>query len=384
MIITPKRKTKTGALYHNCPLNNSEVTDLDCLVCRHVERVEPLQVKYRIHCNAPGASPVQAFEPPKAHDSVKSFKGMQVVQSPAHIWVEPKLDGARALVHVLPDGSVHFCSRRRDSTGQFREYQDNIPHLRDHPGFKRLAAQGGCILDGEVIMEPFDDRPTLSSTMAVVGADPDYAQAVQARVGNASLWLFDICRFNHEDIGDMALSSRRGILRTLFEFDHVIRLVPAVYAKTPDDKITAWERFLSQGYEGAVLKDPDSTYTQSRAWLKLKQQVTIDAQITGWEFGRAGGKWADTLGALKVSVLNPDRVLIEVADVIPGDDATRDNLFQLMRHMPDEEIAALHMIVELQGQGWSVDARIRHPRILRFRPDVSAPNVVDFDTIQRI
>lgn len=381
-IITPKRRTSTGELFHNCPRDNSERNEYSCTECEFNEKIELLDAKYRVHCNAPSSQTVDAFEPPKAHDTVKGLTGLNLTKSPVHTWIEPKLDGARALVHII-DGVVHICSRRRDSTGQFREYQDNVPQLRDHPALTNLI--GYWILDGEVIMDAQGDGGTLGPTMSVVGANPDHAIWVQSQHGPAKLWLFDVVRAQGQSLEGNTLEQRHAVLDTLRPvFDTLVRPVPHEIARSSEGKLSLFGDMLDAGYEGIVMKDPDASYGQSRAWLKLKQRITIDAQIVGWKYGKMGGKWEDTIGSLTVAVLTPDNELVEVADVIPGDDDTRAHMAQLLGSLDYAQTVALNMIVELEGQGWSIDYRIRHPRIVRFRTDRSSPNVVDFDTVQRI
>ena len=142
------------------------------------------------------------------------------------------------------------------------------------------------------------------------------------------------------------------------------------------------DEFISQGFEGAVLKDPGARYHDSRAWLKYKVKTTVDAQVTNFEYGAVGSKYALTVGALKVSVI--DRAtgkLREIARVAPGDDHERDEWFNLLTsYGPEEEIIAHNEIIELEGQQWTKDGRIRHPRILRVRGDRSEPNTVDFSS----
>ncbi|KKK70212.1 hypothetical protein LCGC14_2926290, partial [marine sediment metagenome] len=117
--------------------------------------------------------------------------------------------------------------------------------------------------------------------------------------------------------------------------------------------------------------------------LKAKQSMTIDALVTGWEPGAAGGKYENTVGALRVSVVDKATGrLREIAKVAPGDDAVRNDMHELLGGRDDP--AGLGLVVELQGQGWSQEYRVRHPRVLRYREDRGEPNEVDFCAVSKI
>ncbi len=317
-IISPKRDTKTGELYHYCPRTGERAGPADCQTepdgtsvdrCDWLGRLEELSSKYRVHCNAPVAgTQLIEYEPPKAHDSYRGLKGPDTVQSNEHTWVEPKLDGARAIVHCTPEGVI-ITSRRREKTGAFRQFQDNVPHLRDHPGLVALGKKGYTILDGEIIMSDPGGGMTLGATMGVVFSLPERAIETQRDLGLATLHLFDCSWVDGVDITGQTLRTRRAVLDAVhrgFEIHGVenIVLVPVCIVDKVEARRSLVSVFIERGLEGAVLKDPGSGYFWSQAWLKAKQKVSMDAQVTGWKPGAAGGKYARGLGAVAVSVID--------------------------------------------------------------------------------
>ena len=382
--IEPKRDQE-GKLYHFCPLKQENIGEAICDGCEFRDSVEYLPTKYRVHCTfSKGGVELIQFDVPKAYSEIKGLRGNDVIKSSRHTWVEPKLDGARALVHCTPEG-VFITSLMRNKEGEYNQFQDNVPHLRDHPTLVDWGKDGYTIFDGEIIM-----GGTLGSTMGVVGGKPEHAVKIQEEHGPATLYLFDVSRFQNEDTSGMSLSNRRCLLEAIFDEESIyawesIKLVPVAIADTVDAKQALLEEALREGYEGLVIKDPSSTYHESRAWLKVKQHLSVDGQVTGWHPGSAGGKWENSLGDLAISVIDDATgKLREICTVIPGDDVTRARLYSQLKDMNEQEILDLDMIIELEGQGWSKEYRIRHPRILRYRVDRSDPNGVDFSKVERI
>ena len=381
-ILSPVRD-REGWLHHRCPLNDGEIDPSTCQTCPHLNHVEERPSKYRLHCDAPSTGPeLIEFDPPKAYDSHMGLKGTDLLNSSAHTWLEPKLDGARAIVHCTPDG-VFITSRRRDRTGKFNQFQDNIPHIRDHEGLNQLGASGYTIVDAEIIMPV--DTDTLATTMGVVGSGPERAIALQKEKGLAVLHIFDLARAKNLDMTWEHLHQRRGVLEDFEEagyFDgDYIELVKIFRSEDAAERKNYLDSCLEAGLEGSIAKDPNASYFESHAWLKLKQKITVDAIVTGWEHGAVGGKYADTLGALKVSVQTPHDGLVEIAKVVPGDDKVRGQLFSTLKELEKEQILGLAIVVEMESQGWTKDYRLRHPRILRYRKDRSEPNTVEFEML---
>jgi len=389
-IIASKRITATGENFYYCPVSGAKLVEPfvvdeqgivqndDC--CGHC-RIERLQSRFRIH-NDQVEDDIRDFEPVKAYDTQGKYTGHNVILSPRHSYIEPKLDGVRALVHCTPSG-VYITSRRRDASGRFRQFQDNVPHLRDHRLFQALGEEGYTILDGEIIMTD-EGSGTLAATMSVAGSLPETAEAVQRNHGWARLVAFDIPMWEGRNIEDLRFEDRRTLLENLDldNNEHLFTIRCHKNVAPGNERDNLLQDYLMEGYEGIVLKDPASTYRGTRAWLKLKDEVTLDVQVIGWERGRAGGKWAESLGALFCGVIDSRTgEMTEVCDVMPGDDTARARLFEALQRLTDEQILAEQMIVEIKGQCWTSDGKIRHPRIVAWRPDRSEPNTLDLSHV---
>ncbi len=61
-----------------------------------------------------------------------------------------------------------------------------------------------------------------------------------------------------------------------------VKIVPQFVINNEDELNDLYEKFLEQGFEGAMLKDPKGPYVPKRKdyWLKLKPMKTIDGEIT--------------------------------------------------------------------------------------------------------
>jgi len=57
---------------------------------------------------------------------------------------------------------------------------------------------------------------------------------------------------------------------------------------------------VAAGYEGIMIKDPESTYKTKRtdAWLKIKPFITVDLEVIAFEPGKTESRFANTLGGL--------------------------------------------------------------------------------------
>ena len=300
-----------------------------------------------------------------------------------HLWVEPKIDGARALMHVTLDHNdevqVIITSRRKSRDGTYRQWQDNLPQFRDHAGLRLLAKQGYWIFDGEVYME------SLSNTMSVIGAKPIKAIAFQKKHGWAKLTLFDALVVADLDITDEPLHVRRLELEDALQWVNMWArslesgdesLGVASYFKAADAGYA--ERlafsFLEAGYEGAVIKRSDAAYFARRAWYKFKESFTIDACVVGFIPGQ--GKYKGQVGSLKMAVWKVGGGMQQICSVAPGDDTARGDWTRFFEN-PYWSTEPFQ-VFELECQSWGARNNLRHPRILRKRPDLHKPNCVDF------
>ena len=314
---------------------------------------------------------LKMFTPP----SLAEWRSWTPEKSPRHTIVEPKYDGVRAVVHCHPEEGVVIHTRRTNKDGVHSRLEAKVPHLMQMPFLLELAQNGYTVLDGELTANV--KRDCLSATMSVVGAHYTTAIKVQQNKGPLRLTIFDVSRWHGESVAEMPLRERKQLLESV---PHTPILWPIASSQEPDPAIrqAMLDSYLSEGYEGAVFKNPDSGYFDWGAWIKRKERTTVDALVTGWHWG--GGKYSGTIGSLLCSVVDGASGKLRcICSVSPGTDAQRHDLFQRISELDRAAIANLGIVVELEAQGWSVGGGLRHPRVLRYRTDRDAPNKVLFD-----
>lgn len=282
-------------------------------------------------------------------------------------YMEPKLDGVRALAHCTPDG-VYLTTRT------WNQFQDNVPHLRDHPILNGIGQAGYTILDGELVVPT--EGHTLLATMSVVGSNPDTAIRVQQKGQRAQLWVFDMPWLAGEDTRQVPLFLRKRYLQQLFTNDDALRHLPYQRVVGPAQN-DLYQQFLTAGHEGAILKDPNGLYGNNGSWWRIKEKVTVDAQVVGWCAG--AGKYEGLIGSIRVSVEDTTTgQLREIGRVAPGTDAVRRVLSTWLINRTDKQIRDLTLIVEVEAQEFTPYGRLRHPRVKSWRADKTRPEAVTF------
>lgn len=389
--IESHRLGSTGEHVHMCPDGGTypgkTIAAMDCLGCPFYNGLEQKQVSYVVACAVP-TSDLFEFEPSHAVDK-KNFPdrmGTDPLMLVAHGWryIAPKLDGARGILHLTADG-IRVTLRRQNASGEYTEITNNLPHFK--VGIPRDLV--GTILDAELMLPTKTAEATgsLGSIMSVVGAHPAKAIEAQRRYGNVEAYVFDCIRVGERDCRTMPYEDRRleaiavvGILETIAPFIHNIPVSDVHNDFTAAFKLH--RQNLDAGLEGSVLYHAAYGYGTTYGMVKVKQDLTLDALVTGWEFGKKGGKYERQIGALLLSVKDQATgQLREIGKAVPGDDATRAMLTARLANVID--FVELALIVEVEAQVFTKAYRLRHPRILRYRTDRSDPNVVDFTKVSR-
>src|SRR6266540_7265881 len=272
-------------------------------------------------------------------------------------WIfERKFDGIRLLAFKQgPD--VRLYSRNR--------LPQNIPVLAD--AIAKLPVHD-VILDGEITWGGPSTR------------GDDSARSGQ---GTLAYHVFDILWLDGRDVMSRPLDERRALLSEL-PLRTPLRRVEALDDPHP------WERARSEGWEGVIAKRRDSRYEHRRSphWLKMKCEASQELVVGGFTdpLGSRVG-----LGALLVGYFENDdfvfagkvgtgfdtKLLLDLRArldklEIPKPPFTKSvGLPRLRAHWVRPEIVVQVAFIE-----WTVNGKLRHPRLLGVRTDKAAREVV--------
>lgn len=249
--------------------------------------------------------------------------------------VEPKLDGIRCVI-IFEDH-------------KFTTFSRNGKPLYNLDSIAQEIAPFVCngVVDGEIFSRDWNDTASVfrSSKTSKVAKEGKFC-------------VFDFLTIeewnNHSS--STSLTDRKTMLAKIPKTPHTW-YVPSYVAKTTEE---AWEyakKFLDDGFEGAVAKNPSSVYTFDRDtnWVKLKFEDSLDLEVIDAEVGT--GKNAGRLGAFICK--------LEDKTVKCGggfSDELRDEFWKKRKEM-------IGKIIEVKFQEKTKDGSLRFPVFVRLRED---------------
>jgi DNA ligase D-like protein (predicted ligase) len=195
--------------------------------------------------------------------------------------------------------------------------------------------------------------------------------------------LFDLLWLDGRDLTRLPLDDRRELLSAL-PLSPPLELVERLNDEKP------WERACREGWEGVIAKRRDSPYEHRRSphWLKMKCEASQELVVGGFtdpQGGRVG------LGALLVGYYEGND-LVFAGKVGTGFDTKL--LLDLRARLDKLEVerppftratglprlgahwAAPEIVVQVNFIEWTVNGKLRHPRLLGLRQDKTAREVV--------
>lgn len=171
---------------------------------------------------------------------------------------------------------------------------------------------------------------------------------------NAVYWIFDAPFLN-----DLPLSRRYSYLAVhccVPQLPPHLKLVPHTTVVSQAEVEARTAEFYDQGYEGAMLKNPDGLYTHGRSfdWMKIKAKESLDLKVIDTFPG--SGKYVGAVGGV---IVDHKGVHVRVA-----------GLTDLQRwSWSDDPDIILGKTVEVEFQEVTPAGSLRHPRLLRVRGD---------------
>ena len=176
--------------------------------------------------------------------AVKQDLATWLLRNPLPTVVEPKIDGIRVFLFKSGDKLVISSKHGAIYTPQSSpKVFATVPEL--------LHAPHRMILDGEYV-------------------------ARKARV-----FFFDVLQVDDRELRQMPLTERKKVLHEILKGTGLE--VPYKLAKSVEEIQALKDRFVKEGYEGIVAKNPESAHGQPGAWLKMKKYDTLDVFIMDYE-----------------------------------------------------------------------------------------------------
>ena len=238
--------------------------------------------------------------------------------------IEVKLDGVRVITIVYPSGHVDQYSRNGKELV-------NFPHIKEQFAKHAVFLSEPMVFDGEVMSSSFQDLMRQVHRKSDVSA------------GDAVLNLFDIISLQEFKSGQGTVTQRDRSNALKMWHDPIADHMPNVTVLGNElvdlDSNGGRIRFgrinadaITGGYEGIMIKDPDSVYECKRsvAWLKQKPYIEVSLTVVGTEEGT--GKNVGRLGALIVEGTDDGKLIrTNVGSGLTDDNritywAARDNL----------------------------------------------------------
>jgi DNA ligase 1 len=303
---------------------------------------------------------------------------------------EYKYDGIRAQMHKSGQQVKLFSRNMTNITNAFPELVQAAIDSKLSSSMENID----FILDGEI--------------MGLRNGKPLHFQELQKRLRRKNVTgqiltavpivyvVFDITYINQEQTIRNPLRQRKEILLSILFREPIINAKQNV-VNTAQKIIAVFQKSRDGGYEGLVLKDPESQYhpgKRGRYWIKLKQELdTIDAVIVIAEYGQ--GKRAGVLSDYTFAVRdeNDNNQLKIIGKAYSGltdkeISMITEKLKSIIIKDDGYKIAVKsELILEISFDSIQKSDRhdsgfaLRFPRIKNIRSD---KNITDIDTLQKI
>lgn len=204
--------------------------------------------------------------------------------------ISRKLDGVKALFYYK-DGEIHTASRGGE------DYDVATTHLREDPKLlKFFEAHPTVILDGELFVRGKTlQQISGAARMEKNAYDCDWLQ----------YWVYDCYDTANPDI--VASVRYRFLTLELCEYCDIpmylsikddehnvpIRLLLHEYVEGWDNMKKLHDKWVAEGFEGAVITDPSKPYkvgSRCNNLIKIKQYKSEDFTVVGYKLGLRGSE----------------------------------------------------------------------------------------------
>jgi bifunctional non-homologous end joining protein LigD len=294
---------------------------------------------------------------------------------------EPKYDGIRALVEILPgtqaDGVRIWSRLGNEKTTQFPELVRPLDRFR-----RNLKAP--VFLDGEIVALDKSGEPAgFQQLQGRIHLTESPGGRPQGSLGTrVALVAFDVLRDGQEDLRGLPLTARRARLERIVGSagGDALRLSEFVAG----DGQALMKTALAQGWEGLIAKAAESPYRAGRRspeWRKLKLVRRQEFVIGGWTEPRDSRQF---FGALLLGVYEDGALryvghtgtgfnyneLARVHTLLRKIETVASPFKQRPKTNERPHWAEPTLVAEVKFTEWTADAKLRHPTYLGLREDV--------------
>ena len=274
---------------------------------------------------------------PELEEFVKSCGGWD------NVGVSDKENGVRDKIIINSEVVTHM-SRNGLTYPNFSLFDEALIYLKRE--VQEITGQGNVIFDGEVVSFDEDFQKQMTQVRRLENMDPSIFE----------LRLFDIASLTKE-----TQARREKILKMAYDnlpkkFKRKIKLTLCKKVKSLQEFFVYYNDLtVRQKKEGVVLKNMKGKYENKRSkfWCKVKTFFSVDLKVIRAVFGKAGKKYAKTLGALVVDFKG-----VEVNVGSGYSDKERDHFIQ---YPPD--------MIEVEYKEVTKDGSLYIPTFARIRLD---------------
>lgn len=240
--------------------------------------------------------------------------------------IQPKYDGLRAQVHFDKEGiegirkesKTHamFVEANSSQVAIFSRNLESLSHM--FPEVSAAVAKLGVdsiVLDGEVIAynENTDEFLPFQET---IQRRRKHNVGQKVKDIPVRLYVYDVLHLNGKDLLTKTFRERTRILEGIIKksqgSQNVIYITPTLESGDVKEITKIFEKYVTQGLEGIIVKSPDSSYMPGKRgydWIKYKKSSrgfvvdTVDAVVLGYYMGR-GARAKFGIGALLIGLVN--------------------------------------------------------------------------------
>jgi DNA ligase-1 len=337
----------------------------------------------------------------------------EIISKMGQVIAEPKYDGLRVQIHFwqTKDGPqvVAYTRNLEEVTHQFPELQSLALSVNVQ----------SCILDAEAI--GFDSKTnTLLPFQQTITRKRKHGIEAAASLVPIRFYVFDILKLENQSLIDKPLQYRKDLLSNTIKDNEIFLIAPFITTDDPIKLKLYHEKLLSDGLEGAVIKQIDDRYISGRkgwSWVKIKEAEgnsgklsdTLDLVVLGYYYGR-GKRSLLGIGAFLVAALNINadgqQELLTVAKIGTG---LSDELFKTLKEKADilaikKPLPIYDVPKSLQPDVWiqpelvveiaadeithspmhSAELALRFPRLIKLRDDKSWEQATTLEEMKTI